>query len=87
MVTAAGAGQRSAADGAAGSRLTPENHHLAVGLASVPDKIRGFGYIKMRNIAAAKESEAALWEEFRSGPAPLLKAAETSGEAGGGWRE
>jgi len=57
-------------------RLTPENHHLAVGLAAIPEKIRGFGHIKMRNLAAAKADEAALFEQFRTGPAPLLKAAE-----------
>jgi indolepyruvate ferredoxin oxidoreductase len=56
--------------------LTPENHHLAVGLAAIPDKIRGFGHIKMRSLTAAKADEAALWEQFRTGAAPLLKAAE-----------
>jgi indolepyruvate ferredoxin oxidoreductase len=58
------------------SRLTPDNHHLAVGLAAIPEKIRGFGHVKMRTLAAAKADEAALLEQFRAGPAPLLKAAE-----------
>jgi indolepyruvate ferredoxin oxidoreductase len=58
------------------ARLAPDNHHLAVGLAAVPEKIRGFGHIKLRHIKAAKADEAALLEQFRSGPAPLLKAAE-----------
>jgi indolepyruvate ferredoxin oxidoreductase len=57
-------------------QLTPGNHHVAVGLAAIPEKIRGFGHIKVRNLAAAKADEAALLEQFRSGPAPLLKAAE-----------
>ena len=57
-------------------KLTPDNHHVAVGLAAIPEKIRGFGHIKMRNLAAAKADEAALLEQFRAGPAPLLKAAE-----------
>ena len=57
-------------------KLTPENHHVAVGLAAIPEKIRGFGHIKMRHLAAAKADEAALLEQFRAGPAPLLKAAE-----------
>jgi indolepyruvate ferredoxin oxidoreductase len=56
--------------------LTPDNHHLAVGLAAIPEKIRGFGHVKMRHLAAAKADEAALLEQFRAGPAPLLKAAE-----------
>ena len=57
-------------------KLNPNNHHIAVGLAAIPEKIRGFGHVKMRNLAAAKADEAALLEQFRSGPAPLLKAAE-----------
>ncbi|HEX4555445.1 MAG TPA: DUF6537 domain-containing protein, partial [Xanthobacteraceae bacterium] len=58
------------------SRLTPDNHAIAVGLAAIPEKIRGYGHIKMRHLAAAKADEAALLEQFRAGPAPLLKAAE-----------
>ena len=49
---------------------------LAVGLAAIPEKIRGFGHVKMRHLEAAKADEAALLEQFRAGPAPLLKAAE-----------
>jgi indolepyruvate ferredoxin oxidoreductase len=58
------------------ARLTPENHALAVGLAAVPEKIRGFGPVKARHLAAAKADEAALLEQFRAGSPPLLKAAE-----------
>jgi indolepyruvate ferredoxin oxidoreductase len=58
------------------AKLTPENHHLAVGLAAIPEKIRGFGHVKQRHLAAAKADEAALFEQFRAGPPPLLKAAE-----------
>ncbi len=57
-------------------KLTPENHHLAVGLAAIPEKIRGFGPVKLRHLKTAKADEAALFEQFRSGGAPLLKAAE-----------
>jgi indolepyruvate ferredoxin oxidoreductase len=56
--------------------LTLENHHIAVGLAAIPEKIRGFGHVKMRHLKAAKADEAALLDQFRAGPAPLLKAAE-----------
>jgi indolepyruvate ferredoxin oxidoreductase len=49
---------------------------LAVGLAAIPDKIRGFGHVKMRHLAAAKADEAALLEQFRGQAAPVLKAAE-----------
>jgi indolepyruvate ferredoxin oxidoreductase len=58
------------------AKLTPDNHPLAVGLAAIPEKIRGFGPVKARHLTAAKADEAALLEQFRSGRPPLLKAAE-----------
>jgi indolepyruvate ferredoxin oxidoreductase len=58
------------------ARLSPDNHHLAVGLAAIPEKIRGFGHVKMRHLAVAKADEAALLDQFRAGPVALLKAAE-----------
>jgi indolepyruvate ferredoxin oxidoreductase len=57
-------------------KLTPENHHVAVGLAVIPEKIRGFGHVKARHLVAAKADEAVLLDQFRSGMAPVLKAAE-----------
>jgi indolepyruvate ferredoxin oxidoreductase len=57
-------------------KLHADNHPLAVGLAAIPEKIRGFGHVKLRNLKAAKADEAALLEQFRSGSAPMLKAAE-----------
>ena len=56
--------------------LTPANHHLAVGLANIPEKIRGFGHVKARHLTAAKAEEAALLEQFRAGGAPVREAAE-----------
>jgi len=58
------------------AKLNAGNHHIAVGLASIPEKIRGFGHVKMRHLQAAKAEEAALMEQFRAGPSPLLRAAE-----------
>ena len=58
------------------AQLTPDNHHLAVGLAVIPEKIRGFGPVKMRHLKAAKADEAALLEQFRAGTVTMLKAAE-----------
>jgi indolepyruvate ferredoxin oxidoreductase len=58
------------------ARLSPANHHIAVGLAAIPEKIRGFGPVKLRHLKAAKADEAALFDQFRAGPAPFLKAAE-----------
>jgi len=44
--------------------LNPGNHALAIELASLPAKMRGFGHIKARNVESAKGCEAellALW--------------------------
>ncbi len=56
--------------------LTPANHATAVALASIPEKIRGFGPVKERHLGIAKKEEAVLREQFRAGGAPVLKAAE-----------
>ena len=58
------------------ARLNTANHHLAVGIAAIPEKIRGFGHVKARHHAAAKADEAALLDQLRTGPSPYLKAAE-----------
>jgi indolepyruvate ferredoxin oxidoreductase len=58
------------------AKLTPDNHAVAVALAAVPEKIRGFGHVKARHLEAAKADEAALLEQFRAGKPALLKAAE-----------
>ena len=58
------------------AKLDAGNHHIAVGLAAIPEKIRGFGHVKMRHLKAAKADEAVLLDQFRAGPAPLLKGAE-----------
>ena len=57
-------------------QLTPNNHRIAVELAMIPEKIRGFGPVKQRHLVAAKAEEAALREQFNVGAAPFLKAAE-----------
>jgi len=40
--------------------LTPDNHALAVDIASIPEFIRGFGPVKARHLKDAKSREAAL---------------------------
>ena len=57
-------------------QLTPNNHRIAVELAMIPEKIRGFGPVKQRHLVAAKAEQAALREQFKIGAAPFLKAAE-----------
>src|SRR5262249_53960896 len=49
------------------TKLTADNHSVAVGLAAIPEKIRGFGHVKARHLVAAKADEAALLEQLRSG--------------------
>jgi indolepyruvate ferredoxin oxidoreductase len=46
--------------------LTVDNHALAVEIASLPAKIRGFGHIKERNVETAKACEAELLGLLRS---------------------
>ena len=47
-------------------KLSSENLALAVQLASLPDEIRGFGHIKMRNLAAARKKRAELLQRFEN---------------------
>jgi indolepyruvate ferredoxin oxidoreductase len=56
--------------------LTTANYATAVALASIPDKIRGFGPVKERSIAMLEAEQQSLYEHFRAGTTPFLKAAE-----------
>jgi len=55
-------------------RLDSGNHKLAVEIAGIPDRIRGFGHVKRRNLEDAKKSEAELLAAFRASR-PAAKAA------------
>jgi indolepyruvate ferredoxin oxidoreductase len=56
--------------------LTPDNHATAVALASIPERIRGFGHVKLRHLVAAKAEETELLGRFRSPPTRRAVAAE-----------
>jgi indolepyruvate ferredoxin oxidoreductase len=56
-------------------KLNTQNHALALQLAQIPERIRGFGHIKERNVAEAKAREAELLAAFRA-PAVERAAAE-----------
>ncbi|MBV6631846.1 MAG: indolepyruvate ferredoxin oxidoreductase family protein [Alphaproteobacteria bacterium] len=56
-------------------RLTPQNHHLAVDIASIPEMIRGYGHVKERHLAKAKAREGELLAGFTD-PTPQPVAAE-----------
>src|SRR6267378_5607367 len=44
--------------------LSPQNHALAVQIASLPEEIRGYGHIKMKNIVAARKERGELLAGF-----------------------
>jgi len=48
------------------AKLGPDNHALAVKIASIPEEIRGYGHIKDRNLQTAKAKEVELLTAFRS---------------------
>ncbi|HEX6794500.1 MAG TPA: indolepyruvate ferredoxin oxidoreductase family protein [Casimicrobiaceae bacterium] len=50
------------------AKLSPANYELAVGLASIPEHIRGYGHVKERHLEEAKAREARLLERFRAAP-------------------
>ncbi|MFH1557850.1 MAG: indolepyruvate ferredoxin oxidoreductase family protein [Pseudomonadota bacterium] len=56
--------------------LDADNHAHAVALASVPEKIRGYGPVKARHLVAAKAEEATLLARFRAPPVRPAQAAE-----------
>ena len=58
--------------------LTPQNHALAIKLASIPDEIRGYGHIKDAHLAKARRKEAELLAQWRNPEA--MKAASAGRE-------
>ena len=55
--------------------LEPGNVALATAIASLPEKMRGYGPVKARNVEAGKQEQAALLAQFRAGaPAQALAA-------------
>ena len=55
--------------------LNGDNHGLAVEIASLPERIRGYGHIKHAAIIEAKQCEAELLTSFRDS-SPAATAAE-----------
>ncbi len=49
--------------------LEAGNHALAVEIARLPEQIRGFGHVKERHLAAARQREGELMAQWRAGPA------------------
>ena len=61
--------------------LSPLNHAAAVALASVPDEIRGYGHVKEKSIADAKDLRSKRESAFRNPPAAQRAATSTSASA------
>jgi indolepyruvate ferredoxin oxidoreductase len=55
--------------------LTPQNHALAVQIASIPEEIRGFGPIKARHLAPARKKREELLAQYAAGPGAERAAA------------
>jgi indolepyruvate ferredoxin oxidoreductase len=53
--------------------LTPETHDTAVELLELPDLIRGYEDIKLRNVALYRKRAEAILRRLRAGrPAPRI---------------
>jgi len=46
------------------AELSPQNHALAVQIASLPEEIRGYGHIKMKSVVAARKKRGELLAGF-----------------------
>ena len=54
--------------------LDATNHGLALEIAAIPDQIRGFGHVKERNLAAARQRWSELMQRWQQ-PAAGQRAA------------
>ena len=54
--------------------LDHTNHALAVEIASLPERIRGFGHVKAKSIKEAERREAELLERFKAAADPSAAA-------------
>ena len=70
---------RSTVEGLLG-RLDADNQMLAVEIASVPERIRGYGHVKLRHLDEARALEAKLMARWNGEPAPV----DGAGPGGGG---
>jgi indolepyruvate ferredoxin oxidoreductase len=54
--------------------LTPANHEIALALAALPEKIRGYGHVKARHLTAVRPERERLLQLWRVPPAQLRAA-------------
>ena len=60
--------------------LDQSNYQTAVEIASLPEKIRGFGHVKEYNRLQAKEREEQLMAAFRFAPVALVETVEVEAD-------
>jgi indolepyruvate ferredoxin oxidoreductase len=56
--------------------LSPANYSIALALAALPERIRGYGHVKGRAVAAAAAEREKLFALWRSPGSPVERAAE-----------
>ncbi len=60
-------------------QLSQDNHAAAVEIARIPEKIKGFGHVKERNLVAARQHWQALMQQWRAPVAPAQSAQRAVG--------
>jgi indolepyruvate ferredoxin oxidoreductase len=55
--------------------LDAKNHAAALALAKLPEKIRGYGHVKLANVGMARAQQADLLRRFASGESPAASGA------------
>ena len=65
------------------AELTPSNQKLAAQIAAVPMTIRGYGHVKLANLALARGREAELLHRFSPGRYPKPAGAAKAGQLRG----
>ncbi len=56
-------------------RLNADNHGIAVELAALPEHIRGYAHVKLRNVEATRKRQDELRHRLGTRPAPVARAA------------
>ncbi|CAN7744349.1 hypothetical protein LJR084_006647 [Variovorax sp. LjRoot84] len=65
------------------AELSPENQALAAQIAAIPLAIRGFGHVKLANLASARGREARLLQRFAPARYPRPVSAARAGQIRG----
>jgi indolepyruvate ferredoxin oxidoreductase len=60
-------------------KLSAGNHAICLELASLPERMKGFGHVKNGNVESAKKREAELLAKLRA-PAPDPKVVRIAAE-------